>query len=79
MQSKDTAVLVIGIFLGLIILFNFAAVFMARKNQEKTTKKYKNYSNMLSNISNPFQKEEKELEKLSGLVNKLRTDNKKEE
>lgn len=79
MQVNSTATLLIGIFLGLIILFNFAAIFMARKNQEKTTTKYKNYSTILSNISNPFEKEEKEFEKLSSLVDKIRSDDKKEE
>ncbi len=76
MVNTNTATIIIGIIIALIIFFNFAVVFMARKNQDKVTKKYDKIGNVLNNLSNPYKSEDKELEKLSKLVSHIKDNHK---
>ena len=75
MENSSSAIWIVGIILGLVLLFNFAAIFMAKNNQEKLNKRYKNYGKVLNNIRNPYKEEEKDFEKLASLVNKIREEN----
>ena len=78
MENSSSTIWIIGIILGLVIFFNFAAIFMAKNNQEKLNKRFDNYGKVLNGIRNPYKKEEKDFEKLASLVNKIREENEDE-